>query len=471
MAGLTLLSAVRLLGAMGALDPAQWPKTCHVRPTHKCAGGLYESPSTASSCLADAITSCALDTSCIGVHTSGNGCSRVKCHKTEAAVGHCIHHRRRPKVRRRPSRTPSSYANCSGEMETRLGDYVGLPSALAIRHCKHRVSVSWVPSHSGTVFPQLHQWSSLVNATRCASAFLFARQQHNSRLDGHPRFAQIARVPWPTSTGDFREYALRGLPVIFTGAYPGSRIWTWSFERLRAELGALNVKVRHGNYISQRDEESLHTQMNLSSFIDVATGRVGRERFPGLPPYVGNNPLSHLMLRRLGYKSPPFYAGRPGVLGQPRLWVGDLGTSTPLHKDGTDNLVLQLHGVKRWTIFAPADLDLFDCARVPKPAHCSPATNHTRPMPCHGRHEVHPRPGGAQRPVLLAHARGCDAVRADSTWGPPHGVRSAPRRGLLPTSWLAPHRHEPRRNRDAEPVAQLRCAPAGIRPALEDSSL
>ena len=32
------------------------------------------------------------------------------------------------------------------------------------------------------------------------------------------------------------------------------------------------------------------------------------------------------------------------------------GTGTPVHKDGPDNLVLQLQGVKRWTIFPPSDL-------------------------------------------------------------------------------------------------------------------
>ena len=95
--------------------------------------------------------------------------------------------------------------------------------------------------------------------------------------------------------------------------------------------------------------------------MDIATGRQTLGRRSRLPPYLGNNALPEEATRRLGYRPPDIYGDRPNIWQPPNLWVGNRGTISPLHKDGPDNFVHQLYGVKRWTIFPPSDLLIMNC--------------------------------------------------------------------------------------------------------------
>jgi hypothetical protein len=41
----------------------------------------------------------------------------------------------------------------------------------------------------------------------------------------------------------------------------------------------------------------------------------------------------------------------------PNCWIGPKGSTTPLHKDSTDNFSIQLIGVKPWILFSVREID------------------------------------------------------------------------------------------------------------------
>lgn len=52
------------------------------------------------------------------------------------------------------------------------------------------------------------------------------------------------------------------------------------------------------------------------------------------------------------YQTPIYCHGKPYV--RAKLWLGPVGTVTPLHWDVPHNLVVQLTGRKRWLLFPPS---------------------------------------------------------------------------------------------------------------------
>ncbi len=67
--------------------------------------------------------------------------------------------------------------------------------------------------------------------------------------------------------------------------------------------------------------------------------------------YLAQQPVPPCLTPRLP-KTPVDRA--PGLL-KPNVWLGSAGAHTPLHQDHMHNLVIQLDGVKRFTLFAPSD--------------------------------------------------------------------------------------------------------------------
>ena len=73
------------------------------------------------------------------------------------------------------------------------------------------------------------------------------------------------------------------------------------------------------------------------------------------------------------------FEGRNG--NQSTLWVGSEGASTPCHYDTYGcNLVAQLSGKKKWTLFAPSDVERLYPTRVPyEGVQCIFPGEHTGP--------------------------------------------------------------------------------------------
>jgi len=243
--------------------------------------------------------------------------------------------------------------------------YENIPPTASIRECKRKVAQSSFVRPDGH---HLRNWGALVQSTECAAPNLGAARgligQKREKVSGDSGFTpvQIARVPAPTSAAGFRLLALQGLPIILTGMFPGSPFWDWDYTSLKEKLGHFTMHVREGHY----DDISRHRknfQMNVSTFIGISSGEIPHESIPGLPLYLGNNKIGPEMIEALHYKYPPYFEHLIDPFIKPSLWVGPAGSATPLHKDGPDNFVFQISGVKRWTIFPPADLEVMDCLR------------------------------------------------------------------------------------------------------------
>jgi hypothetical protein len=72
-------------------------------------------------------------------------------------------------------------------------------------------------------------------------------------------------------------------------------------------------------------------------------------------PYAANNNLSFDILKKIKVGLPLDEPGNQFEI--PKLWMGPKSSSTPLHRDSSDNFAYHLYGKKKWTIFSIADTD------------------------------------------------------------------------------------------------------------------
>lgn len=129
-----------------------------------------------------------------------------------------------------------------------------------------------------------------------------------------------------------------------------------SLEHLVNECGELCCMVRCGDYANPRtfSDREFH-EMKLREFLDQCesmkicdVGYAGRIQLP-----------DEMNVRLIGATS--------DILVQdecllPNAWIGPATSITPLHKDGSDNFIFQVVGVKAWVLFpvkCALSLDMF----------------------------------------------------------------------------------------------------------------
>lgn len=71
--------------------------------------------------------------------------------------------------------------------------------------------------------------------------------------------------------------------------------------------------------------------------------------------YAANNSLSFELLDKIKIGFP--LSENYHQFETPKLWMGPKSSSTPLHRDSSDNFAYQLGGQKKWTIFSIVDTD------------------------------------------------------------------------------------------------------------------
>ncbi len=172
---------------------------------------------------------------------------------------------------------------------------------------------------------------------------------------------QIERVEGIDPERFHEDYVRRGVPVIITGvASTWQACGKWTPEYFAREFGDTPVQVevqrsrdprKHWNekevldttlakYVELLPSESPKYYLNFASVM---------ERLPALHADVGS--LDAYQRHHRPYPA----AVRRKLKLSPIFWFGPAGAFTTLHRDPSDNLLVQLFGRKRLSIFAPED--------------------------------------------------------------------------------------------------------------------
>jgi hypothetical protein len=193
------------------------------------------------------------------------------------------------------------------------------------------------PSDVVAVYPWMQK--RRFPSRRRASEELAAKQ---------PRLADIERRD-ELSVAEFeRDYLARGIPVVLPSYTKRWPLMHMSREELKSVLGNAQGVVVNEDYI--RDSASLKrgsVAMTYADFIDrLDTNPLSKD---GVPLYMANSPVPESLYPFIEY--PPYYPRE--VYQVPKLWLGAGGTYSGLHRDGTDNLYVQVWGRKRFLLASP----------------------------------------------------------------------------------------------------------------------
>jgi hypothetical protein len=133
------------------------------------------------------------------------------------------------------------------------------------------------------------------------------------------------------------RHARPGAPVVLQGATSGWPASGWTLPGLGDALGDLTLEVRRG-----RDYDSLTTaKTTLPSYLAALSSGW----------YLANNVLPERLWEQVGL--PPYFPREKFRRELARLWVGGPGTGAHLHRDLTDNFLVQLVGHKRILLCPP----------------------------------------------------------------------------------------------------------------------
>jgi hypothetical protein len=162
---------------------------------------------------------------------------------------------------------------------------------------------------------------------------------------------EIERVAAPAPDVFVRDYLRPRRPVVLTGVtddwLPAAQ---WTFARMAERWGdAAVVAARLENHTLFDDprEGVVFRKVVLREF--VASLRDGGPASDYVMAPLANFPPPF----RQDFRVPRYCEGAATI--QAKVWLGQAGTVTPLHRDVPHNLNVHLTGRKRWLLFAPTE--------------------------------------------------------------------------------------------------------------------
>ncbi len=176
------------------------------------------------------------------------------------------------------------------------------------------------------------------------------------RLD--PHYADEIEVREAPDFDTFvREYYSRMRPVVLKGGidhWPA--LGRWTPEYFREKVGHAEVEIQYGRDSDpdyERNARKHKKRILMRDFVDMVidggetndyymTAGNTRKSLEGIEPL-----FEELGDFHEGYRKPD------SLLRQNLLWFGPKGTFTPLHHDLTNNMLVQIYGRKKITIYSP----------------------------------------------------------------------------------------------------------------------
>ena len=139
----------------------------------------------------------------------------------------------------------------------------------------------------------------------------------------------------------------RGMPFIIIGILP-------SFQKnelidiLTKHLGNQKLRVRSHSSIEDYSTNRRYEELTITEYLS----KIAEDDFKG---YAANNQIGKALLDVLNIELPIF--DPKNKFDNPKIWIGSNGTTTPLHRDSTDNFTYNLIGSKKWSLFSIKDSD------------------------------------------------------------------------------------------------------------------
>lgn len=172
----------------------------------------------------------------------------------------------------------------------------------------------------------------------------------------------VSRIGFDTLTPTlfYRHYRKPGRPVVITGGLAGTRDWTLDF--LSQQLGDTRFLTRHygKDHFKRPKREwaqySTGLELAFDKYAQMLRDRTAHEEHIYLAQMdIGNTPLAAAIR-----PSMDDLAQRCGMVAYPpsdlNIWLGPAGHTEPLHFDGGDGTLMQLHGAKKILLFPPTQM-------------------------------------------------------------------------------------------------------------------
>jgi hypothetical protein len=159
-----------------------------------------------------------------------------------------------------------------------------------------------------------------------------------------PPVTEVTRIAQPGRERFRRDFVASGTPLILTETLGEWDLAAWSRKRLRAAHGKLLGIVRPASVDSGAPPYIGVSIRSIAELLDELDADGGTAR------YLAYNELPAELSSSI--RHPPYF-DRAEYLDPPNLWLGPAGTVTHLHRDGSDNLFIQLWGSKRFILFSP----------------------------------------------------------------------------------------------------------------------
>ena len=192
-----------------------------------------------------------------------------------------------------------------------------------------------------------------VSAQTCLKRrdwLLSVKQSLLGLLDGP---GEIPRVQGLSQDAFLRDYYAAGRPVIIRGEMDDwPALGLWNPEYLKRKVGAAPIEFQGQRNADARFElqKDVHKRsLGFDAYIDLITKEPGNDAY--ITAY--NSGPNHAAFEPLTSDVRPlakFLRGRQGM-----LWVGPIGTYTPLHHDLTNNLIAQVVGAKHLVLLPPSE--------------------------------------------------------------------------------------------------------------------
>jgi hypothetical protein len=162
---------------------------------------------------------------------------------------------------------------------------------------------------------------------------------------------EIERVPAPPPDVFVREYLRPRRPVVLTGL---TADWlpaaAWTFARMAVRFGDATVtaaRLENRTLFDDPREGVVFRKVVLRDFVASLSDGAPASDYVMAP--LANFPPE----LQQDFRLPDYCAGAASL--QVKVWLGQAGTVTPLHRDVPHNLNVHLTGRKRWLLFPPAE--------------------------------------------------------------------------------------------------------------------